>query len=257
MLLATFRMSHNLRQRSTMRPSDNTAPNVSDAVERKNKGLTVQSLERASPQHTGSVQKLRIPFLYSTLPQFLQRIVMKVWCFSFLRPVWQSRYLILLGSYLYKFKCDDGRNLLNEQPNGAPVRLDHMNVYLVATNSGYDDYDALIAQNLLNQNTRDDGSCIFCIVTFRKKYYYACSDHEEALLWVNTLREACQESVKRTMGHAAKDSFPSNWKYYDALGEDLVNRKDRIRTRLQQSNLRELEMSNFTEGGPLPRGYYG
>ena len=250
-------MSQNLRLRSVMRPTDTAATNVSDAVERKHTGLTVQSLERALPQHTGRVQKLRVPFLYTMLPRFLQRIVLKAWCFTFLRPVWQSRYLIVLGSYLYKFKCDDGRNSLDQQPNGAPVRLDHMNVYLVTTNSGHDDYDALIAQNVLNKNTRDKGSCVFCIVTFRKKYYYACANHEEALLWVNTLRESCQESVTRTMGHAVKDSFPSNWRYFDALGEDLVNRKDRIRTRLQQSNLRELEMSNFSEGGPLPRGYFG
>lgn len=253
-------MSQTLRQRSTMTQNNSinaAASNTSVGTERYNTGLTVQSMERASPQHTGRVRKLRVPFLYTMLPKFLQQVVLKVWCFAFLRPIWQSRYLIVLGSYLYKFKDDDGRNLLTQQPNGSPVRLDHMNVYLVTANSGHDDQDALIALNLLNKTARDEGSCIFCVATFRKKYYYACSNHEEAMLWVNTLREACQECVTRTMGHAVNDSFPRNWKYYDALGEDLVNRKDRIRTRLQQSNLRELEMSNFTEGGPLPRGYYG
>ena len=260
-VLSSYGMSQTLRQRSTMSPNNSendTTSTSSFNTDRKNTGLTVESMERASPQHTGTVRKLRVPFLFGMLPQFLQRVVLKVWCFRFLRPIWQSRYLIVLGSYLYKFKDNDGRKLLHQQPNGSPVRLDHMSVYLVTTSSGHDDTDALIALDFLfNKNGRDDGSCIFCVATFRKKYYYACSNHEEALLWVNTLREACQECVTRTMGHAVNDSFPRNWKYYDTLGDELVHRKDRIRTRLQQSNLRELEMSNFTEGGPLPRGYYG
>lgn len=228
-------MSQALRQRSTM--SQNNTENTASATksigaEQNNTGLTVQAMERASPQHTGRVWKLRIPFLYTLLPQFLQRIVLKLWCFTFLRPMWQSRYLIVLGSYLYKFKDDSGRNLLHQQPNGSPVRLDHMNVYLVTPKSGHDDQDALIALNLLKRTARDDDSCIFCVATFRKKYYYACSNQEDALLWVNTLREACQECVTRTMGHAVQHSFPQNWKYYDAMGDDLVQRKDRIRTRL-------------------------
>jgi hypothetical protein len=237
--------------------NNSAADNNSMGEERKNTGLTVQSMERASPQHTGSVQKLWVPLLYTLLPTFLQTIVLKVWCFRFLRPRWQSRYLVVLGSYLYKFKDDAGRNLLLQQPNGAPVRLDQMNVYLVTTRSDHDDQEALVALHLMNKSARDDDSCIFCVSTFRKKYYYVCSSHEEALIWVNTLREASQECVTRTMGHAIKDSFPQNWKYYDTLGEDLVNRKDRIRNRLQQSNLRELEMSSLAEGGPIPRGYYG
>jgi hypothetical protein len=251
-------MSQTLRQRSTLSQNNSenaTAPDTSFEVERKHIGLTVRNLERASPQHTGKVLKLRVPFLYTLLPSFLQRIVLKVWCFSFLRPMWQSRYLIVLGSYLYNFKDDTGLNLLNQQPNGSPVRLDHMNVYLVG--SEHDDQDALIVLSSLNISASDDSSCVFCISTFRKKYYYACSNQGDALIWVNTLRDASQECVTRTMGHAVKDSFPQIWKYYDTLGDDLVNRKDRIRNRLQQSNLRELEMSNFTEGGPLPRGYYG
>ena len=250
-------MSQTLRQRSTMSDKVAAAGDTSLRTDGSNTGLKVQSMERASPQHTGRVRKLRIPFLYSMLPQFLKQVVLKVWCFTFLRPIWQSRYLMVLGSYLYKFKDDDGRNLLNQQPNGSPIRLDQMNVYLVTTRSAYDDQDAQIALSLLNKTANDDASCIFCVATFRKRYYYACSNHEEALLWVNTLREACQECVTRTMGHALQDSFPRYWKYYDALGDDLVNHKDRIRTRLIQSNLRELEMNNFTEGGPLPRGYYG
>lgn len=229
-------------------------------------GLTLRSMQRANPQHLGNVDKLRVPFLYALLPRFLQKLAIKTWFLSFLRPKWQPRHLIILGSYIYKFKNgNNGRNLLDEQPNGSPVRLDQINVYLVTSSLIHEDYEAIDASELLkdsrlvrNDNYADaTSSRIFCIATFRKKYYYACTNHEEALIWVNTLREASQESLTRSMGHATKDSYPSSWSYYDHLGMDLVNRKDRIRLRLQQSNLRELEMSQLTEGGPIPLGYYG
>jgi hypothetical protein len=251
-------MSQSLRQRAASRgngsgnSSATTNPPLSGL---NNTGLSAELMQRASPQHTGKVGKLRLPLLYAMLPQFLQRIVLKIRLLSFLRPTWQPRHLMLLGSYLYKFKDEDDRNLSHQQPNGSPVRLNHMNVYLVT--SAHEDYDAIVASGLRHNAAHDSSSVIFCVSTFRKKYYYACINHEEAMVWVNTLRDACHECVTRSMGHATKDSFPSNWKYYDAIAHDLVSRKDRIRNRLQQSNLRELEMSNFSEGGPLPRGYYG
>jgi hypothetical protein len=58
------------------------------------------------------------------------------------------------------------------------------------------------------------------------------------------------------MGHAARDSYPQQWTYFDSLGASLVERKDRIRHRMEQSNLRELEMMSLTDAGNAPRGYY-
>ena len=40
--------------------------------------LTLPRMLNASPQHHGLVQKLHIPFFYSWLPRFLQRLVSSV-----------------------------------------------------------------------------------------------------------------------------------------------------------------------------------
>jgi PH domain len=242
-----------LRQRTTV--IQNSTTNVADFAGREpfqNTGLTVRSMQRASPQHMGNVMKLQVSIPFTLLPRFLQRWILKLWFLSFLRPSWQPRYLILLGSYLYKFKNDRG-DLLSQKPNGSPVRIDDINVHIV-NSADRDGNDAVVAIHSFDNITH---LSVFCVSTFRKNYYYACTNHDEAMVWVNTLREAHQEVITRTMGHASKDSFPSSWTYYDNLGKDLVERKDRIRLRLQQSNLRELEMSNLTEGGPIPRGYFG
>ena len=70
-------------------------------------------MQSASPQHTGTVQKLHVSPLFTILPHLVQKLILTLWCFKFLRPRWETRYLILLGSYLYKFSLtgtDDGNN---------------------------------------------------------------------------------------------------------------------------------------------------
>jgi hypothetical protein len=98
---------------------------------------------------------------------------------------------------------------------------------------------------------------MFSISTLRRKQYYAVTDAEEALLWVRSVQEAKQESIKRNMGHAANVPYPASWSYFDSLGKSLVSSKARIRQRLEESGLREMEMSNFAEVGPMPRAYHG
>ena len=235
-----------LRQRAV-----NTGPNTAAAMKQRSTGLTIQSMQAASPQQTGTVMKLHVSPLYTLMPRFMQKWILKFWFLSFLRPSWKPRYLILLGSYLYKFKDDDQHHLSSQQPKGAPVPIDGIDVHLV---DGANE-DAVVA--LTQQQLRSGYTSVFCISTLRKQYYYACVSREEALTWVNGLREARQEAVTRSMGHAARDSYPQKWTYFDSLGANLVNSKDRIRTRIEQSNLRELEMSNLTDGGPAPRGFYG
>ena len=233
-----------------------TTANSSGPFSEQNPSLTIRSMQKASPQHMGYVRKLQVTIFYLLLPRWIQACIWKFWCLSFLRPAWKPRYLILLGSYLYKFKKGGG-DWMSQPPNGSPVPLDEIHVHLVDSSStSSSDDDAIVA--LMKSSGLDaSGASVFCISTLRKKYYYACAIREESLEWINTLREARQESMTRTMGHATKDSFPSSWTYYDNVGTSLARRKERIRTRLQESNLRELEMSNLMEGGPIPRGYYG
>lgn len=235
-----------LRQRSAaaITTNSNESPSVGNA--RRQAG-TLQSMQGASPQQTGTVQKLHVSSFYSILPSFLQMLIAKVWFLTFLRPYWEERQLVLLGSYLYKFVGG------KQQPKGTPVPVDSMDVFLVINNNNNkDDNIARMSNNLPAGYTT-----MFCVSTLRKKYYYACTSREQALTWVNSLHEARQEAVRRSMGHAVKDSYPKSWLYFDSLGNSLVQQKYRIENRLQESSLRELEMSNLTEGGPVPRGYFG
>jgi hypothetical protein len=222
-----------------------------------NPSLTVQSMQKSSPQHMGDVRKLHVSMMYLLLPRWMQRWIWKLWCLSFLRPSWEPRYLILLGSYLYKFKKGHGGDWMRQPPTGSPVPLDHAHVHLVDASASRSSPEDAVIVALQKWSGLDAGTSVFCISTLRKKYYYACLNQDDAVVWINTLREARQEAMTRTMGHATKDSFPSSWTHYDNIGASLLRRKERIRTRLQESNLRELEMSNLMEGGPIPRGYYG
>lgn len=189
--------------------------------------------------------KLHASLFYTILPGFLQKWILKLWFLRFLRPSWKPRYLMLLGSYLYKFQDDENRN---REPKGAPMPIRGVDVDLVRAD--HDSFVTLSQQMLLGDMT------VFYVSTMRKKYYYACASREEALTWMNSLREAQQEAVTRSMGHAARESYPQSWTYFDSLGKSMAESKDRVRERMERSNLREFEMSNLT-GGPVPRGYYG
>jgi hypothetical protein len=202
-------------------------------------------MQAASPQHTGKVMKLHTSPIFNILPQCIQILILKMWFLSFLRPSWKPRYLMLLGSYLYKFPVDERPD---QQPKGAPVAIDGIDVHVVGSTE--DRVLRLCLDSLRGYQS------VVCVSTLRKNHYFACESRAEALTWVNSVREARQEAVTRSMGHAARDSYPQQWTYFDSLGASLMERKDRIRHRMEQSNLRELEMMSLTDAGSAPQGYY-
>jgi len=202
-------------------------------------GLSAKSMIDSSPQHHGIVLKLHIPLLYSILPLFLQRIVNAFSILSFMAPSWKQRYLVLCGSFLYKFNDETA-----EVPKGSPF---DMETIAVKTIDG-----TLPELSTLPPNF----SSVFSVSTFQKHHYYAVMDQEEALIWIRTLKEARQEIIKRNMGHSSGMPYPQSWAYFDSLGRSLVKSKQRIRQRMEDYNMREMEMSSF-EAGSLARGYHG
>lgn len=161
------------------------------------------------------------------------------------RPTWRTRSVVLLGSYLYKFDDEDGRHV------GAPVDVMGMEVSLLepkdAEYLGMSECISLLKSS----------SSIIRISMPRKTYYYACPSKEEALVWVRSLRDAKQEGIRRSMGHAGVGSYPKSWEYFDSLGKKAAVTKARIRHKMETNSLRELEMSSMMDSGPLPRGYFG
>jgi hypothetical protein len=215
-------------------------------------GLTVPQMLKASPQHYGTVKNLHISPFYTFLPLALQKFIARIWCFSFLAPKWESRYLILLGSFLYKF-TDEAPTNPKMNPKGSPVPIESVNAQVIEPSLLPADHPMGVALH----NLPPGCTCVFSVSDFRKTRYYAVTNKEQALTWVNSLLEAQQETIRRTMGHAPTASFPKAWVYFDSLGRSLLKRKDRIRARMEEISFREMEMSDLAPGGPLPRGYHG
>lgn len=233
-------MQQEMRQRK-----NSPSPTASPSDSRRQTALSAPNMLQASPQHHEYVMKLRIPAFFTILPRFVQKLVCQFKLLSFLAPRWERRFLILLGGYLYKFTNDTDPT---KEPKGSPVSMSSVDINVLDPAT-----DAALA--VLPPPPACEG--VFLVSTLGKKRYYATPTAQDAETWVNSLRQAREEAVKRSMGHAPADSYPTKWTHYDHLGKRLADRKDRIRRRLQESNVRELEMSSMTEGAAAPRGYYG
>ncbi len=203
-------------------------------------GLTAKSMIDSSPQQHGVVLKLHVPILYSILPEFLQKIILSLSFLSFLGPTWEQRYLILCGSFLYKFK-----DQTSEVPKGSPFAVETINVETIS--EGIPEFG----------NLPVGFTSIFLVSTLRRQHYYAVADIDEARVWIRSIREARQETITRNMGHSAAMPYSKAWNYFDGLGRSLIKSKERIREKMDEYNMREMEMSTFAEAGPMPRGYHG
>jgi hypothetical protein len=203
-------------------------------------GLSAKRLIEASPQHHGTVLKLHVPLLFSILPDFLKRLILS-WSFlSFLAPSWKQRYLILCGSYLYKFS-----NQGSSRPKGSLFTVETTNAEMAGSRSFPE-----ICQ------LPPGYTGMFCVSTLRRRHFYAVLDKDEALIWVRSMSEARQSSITRNMGHSEHMPYPKEWAFYDSMGKDLVKSSERIKERMDASRMREVEMSSIT-GGSMPSGFYG
>ena len=206
-------------------------------------GLVAPNLLRSSPQHEGSVLKLHVPIFYSVLPLFLQTLAQKIPCISrLLAPRWERRHLILVGSFLYRFLDDKHPR---KGPKGSPLALSAMS------------FEILSLQRLQDEV----GLCppptghVIAISTIRKRHYYAVQSREAASEWICALQLARQEAITRSMGHVPSGSFPKSWAYYDTIGANYAERKERIRVTAEMRNLQEMENS-LNDAGPMASGYF-
>jgi hypothetical protein len=224
-------------------------------------GLRYEAMMAASPQQTGQVMKLGVSTVFLLLPTFIKQWVLKWRCLAMVRPKWKTRRLILLGRFLYKFyrpvtnddETDHGH--VASRNVGAPVDVLDMEVSLVESAEA-ERFGIAECLSLLTDGTARP-SAVFRVATFRKTYYFACPSKEEALVWIRSLQDARQETIRRSMGHAEVASYSTRWEYFDLLGRQAAATEERIRRRMENDNLRELEMSNLMDSGPLPRGYFG
>lgn len=243
-------MSQGLRQRSisgtssTMTTDANNNDEINDVT--LGAGLSAPSMLEASPSHHGVVLKLHIPLIFGVLPTALKNLVVSWNCLSWFMPQWHQRYLILIGNFLYKFKNNGAAT-----PKGTPISVDSIDANLLLATQD-DEMSPTFA------NLPPGFDTILTVSNFGKKHYYAVSSREEALSWVNSLRQNRQEAITRSMGHAGNMPYPKAWAYFDCLGESLQKSKKRIQEKVEQHNMREMELSSIGGGGGASTGaFYG
>jgi hypothetical protein len=230
-----------LRQRSGAASSKIMEHEIEPILKEQGAGLVAKALVDSSPQQHDIVLKLHIPVLYNIIPSCLLRIIRALDFLSICLPSWKQRYLILCGSFLYKYKDQS-----SQVPKGEPFHVETATAKIVMK-----EYSPHVGSLPPGFDT------IFSVSTMRRKHYYAVRDNEEAMIWIRSMQQARQEAITRNMGHAQHVPYPKSWQYFDSLGKSLVKSKERIKERLEGARLREMEMSNFAEAGPLPRGYHG
>lgn len=219
-----------------------------DLIHTSTSGLSASAMMRASPIQHGKIMKLHVPLFYSICPTFIKRLLSSWIFFSFFTPQWKERYLILIGKFLYKFKHDH-----SSSPKGSPFPVESIDVRMISKASSRN------ANGMEFELSHLPPGCqaVFTVSTLRKTHYYAVSSKEECSTWIASLGEARQEQIRRSMGHTGNMPYPKRWEYFDGHGSSLVKSKQRIKEKMEELHTREMEMTNFGDGGPMPRGYYG
>mmetsp|Transcript_1708 Transcript_1708/g.1817 ORF Transcript_1708/g.1817 Transcript_1708/m.1817 type:complete len:223 (-) Transcript_1708:275-943(-) len=213
--------------------------------------LSAQSMLDATPFHEGQCLKLHLPLFFVVCPPFIKRQIFRLSAITRLlqiKPTWKQRHLILLGKYLYKFQ-----DITSSKPKGCPISLESM-ISIVSVDE-YDE-DTVDGIHILFNYLPPGFKFIIAVSTLYKTQYFALSSSEESVTWINSLREAKQESITRAMGHS-RVPIPSSWEFIDNMADDLCKRKESIKARLNSTENRNMDMSMFEAGGPASRGIMG
>ncbi|KAL7542846.1 hypothetical protein ACHAXR_012944 [Thalassiosira sp. AJA248-18] len=236
-------MSGELRQRNV--PRNAGADREADPMVNLNydeSHLSASALLAASPTHSGAAMKMHVPAIYTFLPAtvqwFLSRCCPKSWS-----PQWKRRYLVALGEYVYRFKDEDGSS-----PKGAPIPVATTDVRIVSGASSSDVNDEL---NVVFDPLPEGCNAVFEVSSIGKTQFFAVESREEAMMWVNSLRQLRQDAITRNMGHSKDIPYPSDWKSFDVSAKRLKDQKMRIKNRLEAMDKKELEMQALG-GGSAP-----
>ena len=145
-----------------------------------------------------------------------------------------------MGGYLYRFKDEYGST-----PKGAPITIDVTEARIISR--GDNEFNSLL--DLLP----DSCDTVFEVSSLAKTQYFAVESREEALAWVNSIRQMRQDSITRNMGHSKDIPYPKQWESFDASAKRLQEQKERIKHRMSALDEKEQEMQ--TMGGSANMGY--
>jgi hypothetical protein len=149
--------------RNRLPPSDSTENSTEDSafIMRLPKNSDIPSafdLMELSPAKSGTCMKE----------------INSIWVYLFpcWFPKWKSRYFILIGNYLFRYKDEHG-----ERPKGVPIPLDSVTVRV------------------------KNGDC-FEVSTIRKVYTIRTDSAADAISWVQAIKARKAQAIKEAMGHA-------------------------------------------------------
>jgi hypothetical protein len=222
-------------------------------------GLGAPYLLRESPIWNQAVLKLHVPFLFRISPSWLQKFICRVRFFQYyftawVRPRWVPRYLILLGGFLYRYKDE-----YSSGPKGTPIALEQirhaawLGTNTTATeetrhNEIMDELQYAFQPNARSAVIPFGFHGIFSVESSMtlptKVQYYAVPTGEDAQMWVNSLLQARQESITRSMGHS-KVPVPNSWQYFDKLAIKFIRRKESIKARSTAHQRQDFEMASM------------
>lgn len=247
-------------QGMTSMTTDSTIP----PLDYDESNLSARALLSASPVHTSVVYKMNIPIIYSLLPYTVRWILHRCFPRSW-SPRWKCRRLIALGSYIYKFDefndndDSDGGKL---PPKGLPIPVSTADVRIVSNRGSGDDDDDNAPESIgeLLFSTLPEGChAIFEVSSGGKTQYFAVKTLEEANTWVSTLRQMKQDTITRSMGHSTNVPYPVRWESFDTSAHRLIEKKSRIKSKMESLDRREQEMQTMGGAGVtsgITMGYY-
>jgi len=191
---------------------------------------------------------------------------------TWFQPFWNERYLIAIGSYLYKFQPNSttttpinitsastnttSTNTTHTNPNtdkmtikGSPLPLDQLSMSLTSqTQFGIIDHHHHHHHRTTTLPSHPQCNGYFYITYNCKTNYYATSTREDAITWINTLNQLKQETITRQMGHAKYKGYEDKYVYLDMLALRLSEKKHRIKERLRRGSRSDMmEMVNVMD----------
>ena len=196
--------------------------------------LSPSALLAASPTHSGAAMKIHIPAVYSFLPATIQWLLSR-FCVKSWSPQWKGRYLIAIGEYVYRFKDEDSLT-----PKGSPLPVATTDARVIS-NDELASGDFGVIFDLLPEGC----NAMFELSSIGKTQYFAVESREEAMMWVNSLRQMRHDSITRNMGHSKDIPYPQAWNAFDASAKRLRDQKTRIKRKLEAIDMKEQEMQSL------------
>lgn len=131
-------------------------------ISMSNSKLSCADLLQIGPDKCGYVHKKSNSWTSYLLPCIYSR--------------WRSRYLILIGNYVFRFESEHG-----ERPKGIPIPVDSITVKVF-----------------------EDGT--FVLETIRKSYFFRADSVAIARSWAEAIKARKFMAIKENMGHAPVNS---------------------------------------------------